>query len=131
MSNSRSKEGIQIVTAVARRRRFSPQDRIEIVNKTRLYGNSVSSVAREHVIAPSVLFTWRKLMEQGELESVTSEEDVVAVSKMKEMQNRIKSLERILGRKTEEVEILKEAVRIAREKKLISQKPLLGVEGFE
>lgn len=70
-------------------------------------------------------------MEQGELESMTSEEDVIAVSKMKEMQNRIKSLERILGRKTEEVEILKEAVRIAREKKLISQKPLLGVEGFE
>ena len=76
MSNSRSKEGIQVVTAVARRRRFSPQDKIEIVNKTRLFGNSVSSVAREHGIAPSVLFTWRKLMEQGELESVTSEEDV-------------------------------------------------------
>ena len=70
-------------------------------------------------------------MEQGEPESVTSEEDVVAVLKMKEMQNQIKSLERILGRKTEEVEILKEAVRIAREKKLFSQKPLHGVEGFE
>jgi transposase len=50
---------------------------------------------------------------------------------MNQMQNRTKSLERTLGRKTEEVEILKEAVRIAREKKLISQKPLLGVEGFE
>lgn len=47
---------------------------------------------------------------------MTSEEAVVAVSKMKEMQNRIISLEIILGRKTEEVELLKEAVRIAREK---------------
>jgi transposase len=84
---------------VARRRRFNLHDKIEIVNKTRLFGNSVSSVAREHGIAPSVLFTWRKLMEQGELESMTSEEDVVAVSKMKEMQNRIKSLKLTQERK--------------------------------
>ena len=38
-------------------------------------------------------------MEQGELESMTSEEDVVAVSKMKEMQNRIKSLKLTQERK--------------------------------
>jgi transposase len=33
--------------------------------------------------------------------------------------------------KTEEVEVLKEAVRIGREKKLISRKPLVGIEDFE
>jgi transposase len=40
-------------------------------------------------------------------------------------------LERVLGRKTEANEILKEAVQIGREKKLISPLPLRGVEGFE
>ena len=35
-----------------------------------------------------------------------------------------------LGRQTMQVDILKEAVKIAREKKLISQEPLQGVDGF-
>lgn len=70
-------------------------------------------------------------MEDGALTGVGSEERVVAESELKKAQDRIKRLERILGQKTEEVEILKEAVRIGREKKLISRQPLLGVEDFE
>jgi transposase len=37
----------------------------------------------------------------------------------------------VLGRKTVENEILREAVEIAREKKLISRQPLPGVEGMD
>lgn len=40
-------------------------------------------------------------------------------------------LKRLLGQKTDEVECLQEAVRIDRDKKLISRHPLLGVEDFE
>ena len=50
---------------------------------------------------------------------------------MKKLQERIRRLERLLGQKTEDVEILKEAIRIAREKKLISRAPLVGVEDFQ
>lgn len=131
MSTPRNTESLQIITSVSRRRRFSPAEKIEFIQKTRSPGHSVSSVAREYGISPSLLFQWRRLMEQGQLESVTSEEEVVAASKVKELEKRIRSLERVLGRKTEEVEILKEAVRIGREKKLISQKPLLGLDDFE
>ena len=46
-------------------------------------------------------------------------------------EERIRRLERLLGMKTEEVEILKEAVRIGREKKLISRSPLRGLKDFE
>lgn len=56
-------------------------------------------------------------MEQGALTAVDKEERVVAESELKKAQERIRRLERILGQKTEEVEILKEAVRIGREKK--------------
>lgn len=70
-------------------------------------------------------------MEDGALTGVGSEERLVAESELKKVQERIKRLERLLGQKTEEVEILKEAVRIGREKKLISRQPLLGVEDFE
>lgn len=70
-------------------------------------------------------------MEDGALEGVGSEERVVAESELKKALDRIKRLERQLGQETEEVECLKEAVRIGREKKLISRQPLLGVEDFE
>jgi transposase len=56
---------------------------------------------------------------------------VVPESRVRELEQKIQRLERILGQKTVDIEILKEAIRIGREKKLISRQPLLGVEGFE
>ena len=70
-------------------------------------------------------------MEQGGLTAVGKEEAVVAESELKKAHDRIRRLERLLWMKTEEVEVLKEAVRIGREKKLISRKPLVGIEDFE
>jgi len=45
---------------------------------------------------------------------------------VRQLKAHIRELERLLGKKTMEVEILKEAVEIAREKKLISRTLLLG-----
>ena len=70
-------------------------------------------------------------MENGALTAVDKEERVIPESELNKALERIKRLERLLGQKTEEVEVLKEAVRIGREKKLISRKPLAGVEDFE
>lgn len=70
-------------------------------------------------------------MEEGAIIGVGSEQKVVPESELKKAHERIRRLERLLGMKTEEVEVLKEAVRIGREKKLISRAPLLGVEDFE
>jgi len=44
---------------------------------------------------------------------------------VKELKQRIRELERVLGKKTLENEILKDAVDLARQKKLISQLPSL------
>jgi transposase len=49
----------------------------------------------------------------------------VPLSEVKELRAKIRELERVLGKKTMEVEILKEGLKIAREKKLISRMPLL------
>jgi transposase len=59
-------------------------------------------------------------MADGEEQGLESGEEVVPVSKLRQAEARIKELERALGRKPMDVEILTEAVRIAREKKLIS-----------
>lgn len=70
-------------------------------------------------------------MEDGALAGVGSEEKVVPESQVRELDAKIRRLERILGQKTVDIEILKEAIKIGREKKLISRQPLVGVEGFE
>jgi len=69
-------------------------------------------------------------MTQGQLSAVDKEENVFPESEKKAMEKKIRELERLLDHKTMEVECLKEAVRIGREKKLISREPLQGVEDF-
>jgi len=128
---SNSVQRVEVITSVERRRRWAPAEKKAIVQETYEPGMSVSAVARKHGIPPNQVFYWRRRMEDGALAGVGSEERVVAESELKKAFERIKRLERLLGQKTEEVECLKEAVRIGREKKLISRQPLLGVEDFE
>lgn len=131
MNTTSSSEPIHVITSIQRRRRWSSKEKEVIVRETFEPGNSVSLVARKYNIAPSQLFQWKRFMENGASKGIENEEELVPESEVKKLEQRIKSLERLLGRKTEEVEILKEAVILARKKKLISQKPLEGIEGFE
>lgn len=131
MNNTSSNETVHVITSVQRRRRWSVREKEQIILETYEPGNSVSLVARKHNIAPNQLFQWRRFMESGANKGIENEENLVPESEVKKLEQRIKILERLLGRKTEEVEILKEAVILARKKKLISQKPLEGIEGFQ
>jgi len=70
-------------------------------------------------------------MEEGALTGVKKEEAVVPVSEAKALQKRIKQLEQVLGQKTLENEMLREAVKLGQEKKLISRQPLPGVSDLE
>ena len=82
-------------------------------------GMSVSYVARRHGIAPSQLFTWKRRMLEGGFEAIAADEDVVGTSKVRDLEKRVRELERLLGRKTLENEILKEALELARPKKAL------------
>jgi transposase len=118
-------ERIEVVTGVERRRRWSLGEKLKAVEESRLAGMSVSYVARKYGIAPSLLFRWRKLMAEGGQEAVRSDDAVVSATEVRELKKRIRQLERVLGKKTLENEILTEAVKLAQEKKLISRMPLL------
>ena len=66
-------------------------------------------------------------MSEGGKEAVRADDDeVVAASEVRRLEERVRELERLLGRKTMEVEILKEALDLARAKKpiLLSRSPL-------
>jgi len=55
------------VLGTERRRRWSLQDKRQIVEETMQAGVTVTEVARRHGLAPSVVFTWRRLTREGRL----------------------------------------------------------------
>ena len=67
-------------------------------------------------------------MAEGGKEAIRADDEMVASSKVRELEKRIRELERVLGKKTLENEILREAVKIAHEKQLISHLPSLPEE---
>ena len=114
---SRPVERVEIITGRERRRRYSAEEKVRLVEETRQPGMTVSAVARLHGISPSLLFGWRRRMAEGGLEAVRADDDVVAAGRVRDLELRIRELERLLGRKTMEVEILREALEASRGKK--------------
>ena len=95
-----------------RRRRYSLEEKRRLIEEARTSG--VSSVARKYGVSASQLFRWRRLADEGALEAVNADEEVVPVSEMKQLQNQVRELQRLLGKKTLENEILKEALDLTR-----------------
>src|SRR5512135_1155166 len=120
---------VEVITSVQRRRRWSPEEKRTLVEEAEQPGMSISAVARKYGIHPNQLFKWRKLMYAGALSAMRADEEVVPISEVKALKAKVRELERLLGKKTIEVEILKDAIEIAREKKLISRMPLLPKDG--
>ena len=108
-----------IVTRKARQH-ISKQKKLEIVAASHEPGILLAEVARRYDIGASSLIKWRKQVKEGSLMGLTSNEGVISAVEFKKLNKRIKELEQILGRKTAENEILKEAVSLAREKNLSS-----------
>src|SRR5215510_5328171 len=102
------------VLGPARRRHWSPEEKLAMVRESYEPGRSVSWVARRHGVKPNQLFQWRKLHQAGALLAVTAGEAVVPASQFAEALQEIKTLQRLLGKKTQEVEILREAVEYGR-----------------
>ena len=105
------------------RKRKTPQEKIAIIQQTMEPGMTVSHVARLHGIQPSLLFKWKKQYQEGSLTAVAAGEDVVPASELAAAIKQINQLQRLLGKKTMEVEILKEAVEYAQSRKWIAHVP--------
>jgi transposase len=107
---------IELITGTARRRHWTTDQKLRIIDESLAPGESVSSVARRHGVAPNLLYRWRRLMAEGGAMAVGSDESVVGSSEVRRLEERVRELERLLGRKTLEVEILKEALAKAQTK---------------
>ena len=116
---------VEVLTGTPRRRRWSAEQKKAMVLEAEQPGMSISLVARKYELHPTQLVRWRRLLHEGALTAMRAEEELVPASDVREVRKQIRELERLLGRKTLENEILKDALRIAREKKLTSRLALL------
>jgi len=123
-------ERVEVLGPVQRRRRYSVDEKLRVLEEAAVPGMTISFVARRHGISPSLLFHWRRRMAEGGKEAVRADDAVVSATEVRALEKRIRELERVLGRKTLENEILREAVKVAHEKKLISRLPSLPGEDF-
>lgn len=121
---------IEIITDGGRRRHWTAADKLRIVEETLDERASISVVARRNGVAPNLLYRWRRLMLEGGSVAVAGDDEVTSNKVVRQLEDRIRELERQLGRKTLEAEILREALDKSRSKKqtLLGRSPLK--EGF-
>ena len=75
-----------------KRRRRTTQEKIAIVQQSFEPGMTVSLVARQHGVAASQLFLWRKQYQEGSLTAVAAGEQVVPASELAAAMKQIKEL---------------------------------------
>jgi transposase len=108
-----------------RRRRWTAAEKVRIVEETFEPGMTVSLVARRHGVAPNQLFTWV----EGALTAAGSDEQVVPASDYRALQSQVHELQWLLGKKTLEAEILKEALEHATGSKKTAAAAAVAAEG--
>lgn len=101
---------IEIITDGGSRRRWTAAEKLRIVEETLDERASISVVARRNGVAPNLLYRWRRLMLERGSVAVAEDDDVTSNKVVRQLEDRIRDLERQLGRKTLEAEILREAL---------------------
>jgi transposase len=69
----------------------------------------MAELSRELSVGPTVIRRWKELVDHGSTAAVAANEDVVPVSELRAAQQRIRELERLVGKKAMEIEILQAA----------------------
>src|SRR5579872_912996 len=91
------------------RRMFSPEFKQEQVARLASKALTLAELSRELAVSPSVIRRWQLLRESSARTAVAANQDVVPAGELRAAEHRIKELERALGKKTMEVDILQAA----------------------
>jgi transposase len=95
--------------AVNGKRLFTAEFKREQASRVLRGEVTVAELSRELEVSPSLVRRWKQLMEDGGQTAVAAGGEVVPAYQLKEAEQRIRELERALGRKTMENEILRAA----------------------
>ena len=89
------------------RRQFTPQQKLEIVMQLQRGEKQLTALAREHGVDHTTIYRWRDQVQAAALQALAGQRQAPDAA----AEARIRELERALGRKTLELEILGEASR--------------------
>lgn len=99
------------------RRLFTSEQKARLVQMWEQSGVSAAEFARRHEILAGQLYKWRRNFHRGGRVGIKSEGDVYPYQEVAALNKRIAELERLLGRKTAELEIFKAAEELGYIKK--------------
>src|SRR5216683_2247435 len=106
------------------RRIFSAEFKRETVQRILSGEKTIAELSREFDVSPTVIRNWRRRFESGAATAVKANEDVVPASELQAAHAKIRELERALGRKTMEVEILRAAQEILKKVRRCAEGPV-------
>ena len=107
---------VEIITGAPRRRQWTSEQKLRVVEESYQSGESISEVARRRGVAANLLYRWHRLIAEGGVSALSADKGVVSVFENRRLEERVRELERLLGRKTMEAGILKEALEGTRAK---------------
>jgi transposase len=105
------------------RRVFSTEFKRTTVQQMLMGEKTVAELSRELDISPSVIRNWKRFAEAGATTAIQASEHVVPASQLREAYAKIRELERALGRKTMEVEILLAAQEVVKKSHHCAESP--------
>jgi len=120
---------VEVITSVQRRRRWSAEEKARIVQETYAPGMSVSLVARQHGVAPNQVFTLASAVCRRSAVGCCGRRGSGARLRYRALQHQVRELQRLLGKKTLENEILREALDLAHPKKRLLRSPSPARDG--
>jgi transposase len=89
-------------------RKFTPQQKLELVLASLRGQMSVAEICREHQISETLLRRWREQLLEAGVERFAGTQQHASEQ---DLRRKIRELERALGRKTYELEVAGEALR--------------------
>ena len=98
---------IEIITDGGCRRRWSATEKLRIVEETLDGRSSISVVARRNGVAPNLLYRWCRLMLEGGSVAVTEDDDVTSNKVVRQLEDRIREIERQLGRSSRDQDLIR------------------------
>ncbi len=98
------------------RRIFSPEFKREQIARVLRRELTIAELSRELSVEQSVVRRWKHVVDRGSTAAVAANEEVVPARELRAAQQRIRALERLVGNKAMEVEIL-QAARVEVKKK--------------
>jgi transposase len=91
------------------RRIFSVELKRQVVGQIHSGEKTLAELSRELEIQPSVLRNWIGLVDRGGTTAVAAGEEVFPVSRVRELEQQVKQLQRLVGKQAMTIEILEAA----------------------